>query len=443
MQGKFVFKLKCYLKNYRLGMLVSEIENFVLNTPTEINQLERRFTSVKPRKPIRGNVLLSYVNKPFFLKPGDAIPNDHSNYWESRQIAKTFLDLGYRVDVIGQNNDQFLPSKNYSFFIGTRINFGRIAPLLNGDCVKILHIDSAHWLFHNSAEYRRLRALQERKGFVLSPQRYMQPNLAIERADCATALGNEFTIGTYSYAKKPLYRVPISSPVVYPWPKDKDFEVIRKRFLWFGSGGFVHKGLDLVLDAFAEMPDYHLTVCGPIDKDSEGDFRIAYHKELYQTANIQTLGWVNVTSEKFLEITNNCLAVIYPSCSEGQSGGVVTCLHAGLIPIVSRESGVDVGSEFGAILEDSSVEKIKETVRKISNLPSKQLEQMARKAWEFARGNHTRESFAREYSRVVSDIISATVNEGRIRLTQTPNALNGHTTKSHCADSAAHVAASK
>ena len=88
------------------------------------------------------------------------------------------------------------------------------------------------------------------------PRRFEIPNLAIEHADCATILGNEFTINTFRYANKPLYPVPIVPAASYPWPDGKDFDACRKRFLWFGSGGLVRKGLDLVLEAFVGMPDY-------------------------------------------------------------------------------------------------------------------------------------------------------------------------------------------
>ena len=130
------------------------------------------------------------------------------------------------------------------------------------------------------------------------------PNLAIERADCATILGNEFTISTFRYANKPIYRLPISAPVIYPWPEGKDFEACRRRFLWFGSNGFVHKGLDLVLEAFAAMPEYHLTVCGPIKEEMEKDFEKTFYRELYQTSNIRTEGWVDVVSPEFMRIAN-------------------------------------------------------------------------------------------------------------------------------------------
>jgi glycosyltransferase involved in cell wall biosynthesis len=151
------------------------------------------------------------------------------------------------------------------------------------------------------------------------------------------------------------------------------------------------------------MPECHLTVGGPIQ--AEKDFEQAFYKELYQTPNIHTIGWVDISSSKFTEITRNCLGLIFPSCCEGQSGGVVTCLHAGLIPLISYESGVDV-YDFGVILKTSSIAEIKDSVRMISTLPAATLKEMARKAWEYARANHTREKFVEEYRKIILKIIS-------------------------------------
>jgi glycosyltransferase involved in cell wall biosynthesis len=230
------------------------------------------------------------------------------------------------------------------------------------------------------------------------------PNWGIEHADYATVLGNEFTLNTYRYANKPMFRVPISTPVVYPWPAEKDFETCRKQFLWFGSSGMVHKGLDLVLEAFLEMPEYHLTVCGPVQE--EKDFEEAFYKELYQTPNIHILGWIDIGSPEFIEITKNCVGLVYPSCSEGGGGSVISCMHAGVIPIVSYESSVDV-DDFGVILKNCSIAKIKDSVRMIAGLSAEELHLMSRKAWEHARANHTRERFAAEYRKVIEKIITA------------------------------------
>lgn len=359
--------------------------------------------SLKPEKSSQGEVLLSYRIEPFLLKPDEPIPNSHSNYWECLQIARTFLDLGYSVDVIDLHNKTFHPRKHYSFFIGHRSNFDWIAALLNGDCTKIAHLDTAHWVFNNHSTYRRKFELQQRRGVTIKKShRIIELNLAIENSDYAVMYGNRFTLDTYRYAQKPLFRIPISACTLFPWPENTSYGTRRSHFLWFGSEGFVHKGLDLVLEAFAETPDCHLYVCGPLQKERE--FVRTYYKELHETANIHPVGWLDVDGLEFREIAGKCLGVVYPSCSEGQAGSVITCLHAGLIPIVSYESGIDV-EDFGVILKDNTINAIKNAVQMVSGLPDEQLQHMTRKAWEFARANHTREKFAEEYKKVILNIM--------------------------------------
>jgi len=348
-------------------------------------------------------VLISYLVEPFVFKPNQPILSSHTRYWEALQVVKTFLDFGYGVDVISCNNNAFTPRRDYAFFVDTRFNFERIVPLLNKSCVKILHGETAHMLFHNAAGSKRLLALYERRGVMLQVRRWERFSKAIEYADYITIYGNAFTIATYLNTGKPLFPLPISTTVLQPWPASKDFDACRGRFLWFGSGGMVHKGLDLVLEAFAGLPECYLTVCGPVQK--EKDFVQAFYKELYETPNIHTVGWVDTQSIKFREITASCIGLVYPSCSEGQSGAVVECLHAGLIPIISRESGVDV-NDFGTALETCSIEEIRNAVRMVSHLPAQELQKMARAAWEFARANHTRERFAEEYRKVITQIMA-------------------------------------
>lgn len=416
MTGAFSERVKARLRKYRLFVLARAVRDCLERSSAEIDSKDRLVVSLEPEQAPRGYALVSYIIDPFLLQPGQPLPQTHTFYWESLQIAQTFLDLGYAVDAISWRNTEFVPQRDYAFFVDVRHNLERLAPLLNADCVKIYHSDTAHILFHNAAESRRLLDLQQRRGITLSPRRFEMPNLAIEHADYAVIKGNEFTLSTYRYANKPLYPIWGTPVHLYPWPEEKDFEACRKHFLFFSSGGMVHKGLDLVLEAFAEMPDHELTVCGPVER--EKGFEQAFYKELYQTPNIHTCGWVDVDGPDFMAITKNCVGLIYPSCSEGQSGGVITCLHAGLIPIISYESGVDVGArapagapeDFGIILRDCSVEEIKRSIRMISGRPAEELQQMAWRTWSHARANYTRELFAKSFREVISSLISGSGN---------------------------------
>ncbi len=366
--------------------------------------------SLRPRGTPVGNVLLSYLIEPFLRGLDNPVTSANSQHWECRQMAQTFLDLGYRVDVISWENRRFAPRRRYAVCVDIHHNLERLAPLLPDDCIKVLHITGAHWLFQNQAEYARLLALQQRRGVTLPPRRTVPPSRGIECCDRATILGNGFTAGTFAYARKPLHAIPLSSSVVAPWPQQKDFAACSHRFLWLGNAGMVHKGLDLVLEAFAQMPEQHLTVCGPAQ--GEPEFEDAFRHELYRLPNIRTVGWINIGSSEWPQVANSCAGLIYPSCSEGQAGSVVTSLHAGLIPIVSRESGVDVNG-FGVPLETCSVDEIKAAIRAVSALDARELERRSRAAWEYAATHHTRENFARCYRDFALDVLQAGKQTGK------------------------------
>lgn len=399
-------KIWSYFRDTTAYAIARGIKNGMLEVQKEIKQrkapekLEKAVVSLYPQDACRGKVLLSYMIEGFLLKPGTPIPKTHTNLWQTVKMAEIFLSLGYEVDVINYTNNSFIPTGNYSFLVDIRHNLKRLAPLLNKDCIKIMHLDTAHILFHNAAESKRLLQLQERREITLRPRRFERPNLGIEFADYATTGGNDFTVDTFKYSKKKIFKLPSPCGIMLDWPK-KDWDKCRKRFLWFSSRGLVFKGLDLALEAFKEMPDCHLTICAPLNQDK--DFVDAYHKELFETSNITTVGWVDIDSSKFRDITTTCVANLHLSCSEGGAPSVKMCMHAGLIPVVSYESGVDV-NDFGYELRDCSIQNIVNIVTHITQLSKKKIQEMSRSAWIFARRHHTRENFAKEYRRVILGI---------------------------------------
>lgn len=383
-------------RTYTPAFLAQEARRILRKLIRRARQLEERVVTLEPQGEPRGEVLFSYILDPFLLPPGRPIPHWHTHFWESHRMAHTFVEMGYRVDAISWTNRRFLPTKHYDVAIDVRHNLERLAPHLAPEALKVLHIDVAHPSVHNAGQLARVEALEARRGVRLSAPRLMPPNRGIETADCATILGNAFTQQSYAFAGKPLFRIPISTSVTFPPPDGKNLEAARRSFLWFGSGGLVHKGLDLVLEAFAGLPDFRLVVCGPVRR--ERDVQRAFYRELYETPNIETVDWVDVAGPRFRRIAAGCLGTVYPSCSEGGGGSVITCLHAGLLPVVSREASVDVDESFGTVLPESSVGAVQAAVRELAARPTETLAAMARRGWEHARRHHTRERFAAAYA---------------------------------------------
>lgn len=348
----------------------------------------------KAKGPRQGAVLVSLITEPFLRPPGTPISHDHTHHWETVEIVEVWREMGFDVDVIRWTNKTFLPDKPYDIVIDTRANLERLAPYLPETCLKVMHIDTGYWEYHNAAQLRRIAAIRERRGAVIAPSKILPPNRGIQTADCATMLGNAWTASTYAFANKPILRVPISTTDMFDWPEGKDFAAARRRFLWFGSAGLVHKGLDLVLEAFAQMPECRLVVAGPVK--NEQDFPEVYRKELYETPNIEVLDWVDLHSPEWLTLARTCGGVVYPSCSEGGGGSVITCMHAGILPVVTDSASVDI-EDFGVPIAGETVDDVIAAVRTVAAMAPEELERRTRAAWEFARAHHTRDIHAAAY----------------------------------------------
>ena len=366
-----------------------------------------RPSTLPPGGESRGAVLVSYVLDGVRQALAGRVEHSHTHFWEAHRIAQTFADLGFEVDVVHWQNQSFEPTKPYRAVVDVRSNLERWAPTLPDDCIKIFHGETAHWSFHRDAQAERYDALEARRDVRLPPVKPAEPNRGIETADVGFILGNDFTLGTFEPAGTPLHRLWISSNTIYP-DLEREAES-AKRFLWFGSGDLVHKGLDLVLEAVARRPDLELVVCGPIHR--EPHFERAYARELYELPNVETYGWIDTESRDFLDIARRCSALIYPSCSEGQCGGVVTCMHAGLVPILTEQCGLDVDPAFGTLLPDplmrggDPVEPVESALEAHATRPWSETVAMSRTAAEVARTEHTRERFAARYRELAANAL--------------------------------------
>lgn len=349
----------------------------------------------------RGRVLLSYIVASF-LEPELVDATHHTRFLESRLIAEAYLQRGFDVDVIDYRHPGFIPRHDYRILVSARTHLASLADRLPATCLKIAHLDTSHYVFNNQAALQRVLALQQRRGFTSSSLRLIEPNRAIERADVAAVLGNRrHTLATYAYAGKPLYTLPVVTAVSLPWV-ERDYTQARHRFLWMGSRGLVHKGLDVTLEAFCRLPALELSVCGPLDEESE--FCQQYARELYQQSNVHALGWVDVASDSFVTLTQRTAAFVYPSCAEGQAGSAILALQAGLIPIVSRETGVDV-DDFGIVLEDYHPQTIADAAQYLARLSAAELRQRSRAAWEYAQAHHTPAAYQAAYGQMLAEIL--------------------------------------
>jgi glycosyltransferase involved in cell wall biosynthesis len=394
------------LRRFRPSAVAGALDRRGRKIVRGLRGVDRRVVELRPAGSPRGAALFSHVLDPLLEPRENDGPVVHSLHWEVRRMAETLVELGFAVDAVSWTNGTFAPQRRYDLVLDVRTNLERWAPLLGPRAIKLLHCDTAHFAFHNQAQLERLRRLESRRGIRLAPHRLLPENRAIEIADCATVLGNSFTVETWAIAAPAtatIVRTPVSCPWTYDWVSDKNYETASRRFLWIGSDGFVHKGLDLVLEAFAGLAGFELFVCGPLFR--EPAFERAFYRELYRTPNIHTLGWVDPASRRFAELARSSIGIVFPSCSEGGGVSALLGLHAGLLPVVTRESSVDLAPGLDPYLTGTEPAEIRARVQAIAARRPAELEAQSRAAWEQVRLRHTREHFAKRWREVIEALV--------------------------------------
>jgi glycosyltransferase involved in cell wall biosynthesis len=323
------------------------IHQYFLNVIVRI-YLQRPFFNVFKTK-YKKHVLISYITLPFRKRS-----LTHTNFFEATCAAKIFHELGYGVDVIFY--DSLPPNlKKYEIIYG----FGRVfqayfeSPLSVQKKIKTICYGTGFAIpTQNKATLKRLKEVYAKKGVWLQKSaRFVPPSFFDYYCflDGIIALGNNECKKTY---EKFLKNVLVKEQSSLFFKTQNAFEIINnknknseKSFLWFGSQGLIHKGLDLCLEYFSTRPDLTLHICGLIAQ--EEDFVQAYAKELFSLPNICIHGFVDLTSPDFKEILKSCDFVILPSCSEGGAPSVLAAVgNGGLIPVISKETSVSTGFEI-------------------------------------------------------------------------------------------------
>lgn len=349
----------------------------------------------------QGTVCIAYLAWPFREGFDSPRARGHTNAFEVVAMAEAWAREGFRVIVGDYRDPNFHPEKEARVVLDLHGRLEAWKAEMRGEPLLIHHATGCHWLEQNLAEMNRLIALRNRRGVTLTPRRQVASCRNAETAAFITCVGNEYTLQTYAFAGKPIRRIRLSSAFELQWPEGRHWNEARRRFLWMGSFGMVHKGLDLVLEAFAQLPELQLTVCGRPEK--EADFFELYRRELTMLPNIRMAGWVSPDSKEFAEIARTHAAIIYPSSSEGGGGAVIHAMHAGLLPVCTREASVDLG-DFGVLVTSGTVEAVRDAVMAVAEMAPPELEERARIGWDHVRRSHNRKSFRADYENFVTEV---------------------------------------
>jgi hypothetical protein len=294
-------------------------------------------------------VLLSYLTDAF--KSDISKFKYNTNRQECLVLTSSLIKQGYIVDVVGCTDENFNCDIEYDYIIGFGVPY-RVAKL-TADGKRVLYCTEKHPDYSFKEEQARIDYLFERHGVKWPIQRsgyyYLETDYSF--ADEFMVMGEN----TAAFIKD---RYKLSDSLLHciePTAIDIDSKSTMKSqrgFLWLGSNGVVHKGLDLLIESFllADL-DCELHICGAQEKD------IPFIGGALKDPRIKFHGLVDINSTLFEFILNRVQFIVLPSCSECVATSVLTGMGCGLIPIVTDACDIKTNN-IGFKIDSIDIESI-------------------------------------------------------------------------------------
>lgn len=289
------------------------------------------------------------------------------------QIWKALNECGFTVDAIGIRDTEFRLTHDYDILVAhagpAYCHFGE---LVRPNCKVLDYSTGCHWRAFNAQSadrYARFGTRQTgtKSQVVARPLVIDHEDYAAKRGDLIVCLGPE-TARTFEPFGKRVFHVNNAAINETPAALPPITESLKRSFLYCGGSGNVQKGLDLLVEAFAQEPDLHLHIDSPI----EDEMLAAYKKEL-RSPNIHYVEWWRKLPGGAARIPRRCAFTVYAGFNSGQSTALIGSLGDGLIPVVTREANLGLGPLEVAI-HSPSVTDIRAAIRRASQLPIPELE---------------------------------------------------------------------
>lgn len=355
--------------------------------------------------PNQKKVLFCYL----YLEDVDLTKASHANYQHASLMLKCLIDMGYCVDVCNcfdEMSYERLKEKKYDMIIGQGIVFKKFCSNQSIQ-QKILFVSENNPTVVIDKYNKRIESFKRRHpGVDLSKSiarigGYLDEEM-FDLADFAIVMNSDyntksmlpFFIDVFTINCNALYNAN------YRFLKkmlEPTIEQTKSNFLWFGSTGLIHKGVDLLVDAFREMPKFSIDFYGLCDSERELFNKI-------KAGNTVDCGRVNVQEPEFIEkIVNKHCFIIFPSCSEGMSTAVATCMAHGIIPILTKECGFNP-CEYIIELEGWQVEDIKNAVKQVVSMSNEEIISLRENCYKYAQENFSLEHFNRSFREIMKSI---------------------------------------
>lgn len=347
----------------------------------------------------RKSVLICYIIHPFFKKN-----RNHPNAIELSLIVNLFNSLGYQITVVDYRRKKIFGNYDLCFGFGDAFEY-----VINNNLSKksILYSTGSPSFYQNSNSilaYKRFLNRDDSDKYI-NAAKYLRLTentwpLQLVKSDAIVTIGNKYIENLFSIYNK-VYTIPsvFFKTVDYKCIiENRNYENSKRKFIWFGGKGVLHKGLDLCIEAFKYI-NAELYIVGNIDDEIN-----IFSGDISNFNNIKYVGFVDVNSESFRDLLLMCSFSILPSCSESMATSVITLAgNGGVIPLITKECGFDFSSD---LIEISSLNlnSVKESINHALSLTESQIKNMSYGIARYANDNHTEEKFSEMLRYAVKEI---------------------------------------
>ena len=168
-----------------------------------------------------------------------------------------------------------------------------------------------------------------------------------------------FVDNSYNFKKKIDIQPCISDRIKFEKKKFKTN--LLNNYIYYSGSGFLHKGLDLIIEFFIKNPNLKLYICSA---SYEKKFLEFYNLNKYK--NIFFKGNVKESSKEAKQLFNKCGFIISMNCSGGGSAALAVGRRYGLIPVVWKNEDCNPRSCF--FVKKENFNEIKKTINQVSKL---------------------------------------------------------------------------
>lgn len=329
----------------------------------------------------------------------------HTNVREMFQIVKVLINLDFVIDICSYNSIHALETiknKKYDYIFGMGETF-REAVRLHPESYSIIYMTENPYYISYQKELERIQYFQKRRGtrieFSRTGKFYKEDDE--KNVDAVICMGEE---EYFDSDKQKIYRVYPTANKNARW-NNECVNRDKHNFLVFGTGGFVHKGNDILLEIFERHPEWKLYMCG---QDVTKDIKKHGYKK---PNNVVDCGFISVQSNEFLKLVNKCTFILLPSCSEGMPTGILTGMCHGLIPIVCKGVGLNELTEYCEYFDTYSIEVIEKKIEDSIKIQSMELIRKSNFIYKYAAKVFSLENYTETMQNIMNIAIEKRVGD--------------------------------